>query len=126
MSLVAWFPLNGNLDNKGLSNYTLTNSNATVNDNGKIGKCYSFNGTSSYLSSNFSYQNFGNNVSIAFWVKVSAFTTDNQLLWGTYQNGPFIDIQNQSIRYYCWAKNTDGTLGNPNSGTYDFSTYINK
>ena len=42
MSLQVWLPLNGNLENKGLSNIAITNNGATIDDNGKIGKCYSF------------------------------------------------------------------------------------
>lgn len=50
MSLRVWLPLNGNLENKGLDgNIIVTNNNATVNNNGKIGKCYYFNGSAQYL-----------------------------------------------------------------------------
>lgn len=42
MSLQVWLPLNGNINNQGLSNVTVTNNGATVNDSGKIGKCYAF------------------------------------------------------------------------------------
>ena len=52
MALQVWLPLNGNLDNQGLSNITVTNSEATVDNNGKIGKCYNFNGTSSETTIN--------------------------------------------------------------------------
>lgn len=45
MSLRVWLPLNGDLDNQGLDDITVTNSRATVDDNGKIGKCYNFDGT---------------------------------------------------------------------------------
>ena len=45
MSLVVWLPLNGNLENQGLSNVTVTNNGATVDNNGKIGKCYKFDET---------------------------------------------------------------------------------
>ena len=45
MALRVWLPLNGNLENKGLSNTKFNNYGATVEDNGKIGKCYSFDGT---------------------------------------------------------------------------------
>ena len=38
-------PLNGTLDNIGISDVTVTNNGATVDNNGKIGKCYSFDGT---------------------------------------------------------------------------------
>lgn len=50
MALQIWLPLNGDLHNQGLNqNITVTNNAATVNNNGKIGKCYSFNGTSSTI-----------------------------------------------------------------------------
>lgn len=48
MSLQVWLPLNGDLRNQGLSNITVTNNGATVDNNGKIGKCYSFDGNSLY------------------------------------------------------------------------------
>lgn len=41
MSLQVHLPLNGTLENKGLKDCTITNNGATVDDNGKIGKCYS-------------------------------------------------------------------------------------
>jgi hypothetical protein len=47
MSLVVWLPLNGDLRNQGLSGVTPTNNGATVNSSGKLGKCYTFNGSNS-------------------------------------------------------------------------------
>jgi hypothetical protein len=41
MALRVWLPLNGNLENKGLSNIKLTSGTAVYLDNGKIGKCIS-------------------------------------------------------------------------------------
>lgn len=46
MALQVWLPLNGNLNNQGLTNVTVTNGGTTVDNNGKIGKCYAFNGSS--------------------------------------------------------------------------------
>lgn len=46
MALRVWLPLNGTLENKGISNVTVTNNNVTIDNNGKIGKCYYFNGSS--------------------------------------------------------------------------------
>lgn len=40
MALKVWFPLNGDLTNNGVLNNTITNANATVDNTGKIGKCY--------------------------------------------------------------------------------------
>ena len=49
MALRLWLPLIGDLDNKGISNVTVTNYGATVSNFGKIGKCYSFDGTDDYF-----------------------------------------------------------------------------
>ena len=66
MSLKVWLPLNGDLENKGISNFPVTNNGATVNTSGKIGSCYSFNGSSNYLASTY---NFYNSVySVSAWI----------------------------------------------------------
>ena len=45
MSLVVWLPLNGNLDNQGILNYQINNTkNASIDDSGKIGKCFYIDG----------------------------------------------------------------------------------
>lgn len=50
MGLICWLPLTGTVENKGVSNITVTNNGATVDTNGKIGSCYSFNGNNYYIS----------------------------------------------------------------------------
>ena len=50
MALRVWLPLTGTLENKGISNVTVTNNGATINVNGKIGSCYAFNGNNYYIS----------------------------------------------------------------------------
>ena len=50
MSLRVWLPLQGDLHNQGLANVTVTNYGATINNNGKIGQCYSFDGTNDYIT----------------------------------------------------------------------------
>ena len=69
MSLQVWLPLNGNLNNQGLANVTITNNGATVNDNGKIGKCYYFNGSSYIKISLPSSITSLKNTTICMWVK---------------------------------------------------------
>ena len=46
MSLRVWLPLNGNLNNQGLSDYNISMFRGTeiYNNNGKIGKCFHSNG----------------------------------------------------------------------------------
>ena len=59
MSLRIWLPLNGNFKNLGLTNISIINKGATVNNtDGKTSKkCYYFNGTNARA--------YANNVSIS-------------------------------------------------------------
>ncbi len=66
MSLQVWLPLNGSLKNQGLNDITVTNNNATVNNNGKIGQCYAFNGSSNYIRINYNFYNI--QYSVSAWV----------------------------------------------------------
>lgn len=72
MSLRIWLPLTGNLNNNGLEDTTVSSTNTTIDSNGKIGSCYSFNGSSSYLLGT---QNFlSNNTedwTFCCWMKVN-------------------------------------------------------
>ena len=52
MSLKVWLPLDGDLRNLGCSGVEVANNGATVDNSGKIGKCYYFDGTSNYLLGN--------------------------------------------------------------------------
>lgn len=63
MGLKIWLPLNGNLNNQGLENISITNNGAVSNDNGKIGKCYYFNSATMVLPS------YSTTRSICFWLK---------------------------------------------------------
>lgn len=67
MGLKVWLPLDGNIENKGSSNATVTNYGATVSTAGKTGSCYSFDGTDDYMQ--FSDLDIGSEskLSIAFW-----------------------------------------------------------
>lgn len=73
MSLQVWLPLNGNLNNQGLSNAEIIATGATVNTSGKIGSCYSFDGSDDLISINCPdlYKTFSGGsqqFSIAFWI----------------------------------------------------------
>lgn len=67
MGLQVWLPLNGNLNNQGLSSVTATNNGATVDNNGKIGKCYSFDGTDDFLSLTNINCNAWAQCTVSFW-----------------------------------------------------------
>ena len=71
MALQVWLPLNGNLNNQGLANVTVTNNGATVNDGGKIGKCYAFgdgNASDKGININNNLTSLGSKRSICAWV----------------------------------------------------------
>ena len=67
MSLQVWLPLNGNLNNYGLNNLTITNNTATVDNSGKIGQCYNFNG-SQCINTNFTQQFGTGDFSLCAWI----------------------------------------------------------
>ena len=71
MSLQVWLPLNGNLNNQGLSEVTVTNSGATVDSNGKIGSCYLVNSDKRISFSSYPWMTMKPqyNFSCFFWVK---------------------------------------------------------
>ena len=73
MSLQVWLPLNGNLDNQGLSEVTVTNSGATVDSNGKIGSCYSFD-TGKYITVTKPVA-LTKEISYSCWVNISSWNS---------------------------------------------------
>lgn len=69
MSLQVWLPLNGNLNNQGLSNIII-NSNAITYTDGKLGKAATF--SSSYIGiTNTPLTGSINELSFSFWMKTS-------------------------------------------------------
>lgn len=81
MALQVWLPLNGDLNNKGLSGIAVTNGGATVDNNGKLGKCYSFGTSTSYLSiPPEAMTSFTTEASICFWINILSWNTT----WATY------------------------------------------
>lgn len=76
VSLQVWMPLNGNLDNQGLSDIMVFNSGATVNNSGKIGKCYYFDGTDDRIyANNISIDN--KEMSACVWVNFTTLAPNN-------------------------------------------------
>lgn len=71
MSLQVWLPLNGNLNNQGLSNVTVANNGATVDSSGKIGSCYLVNSDKKISFSSYSWMTMKPqyNFSCFLWVK---------------------------------------------------------
>ena len=70
MALRVWLPLNGNLENKGLSKI-IPSGTPTFLDNGKIGKCIS-------LTPKISFTDMPrmDNFTVLFWLKVDSCSVD--------------------------------------------------
>lgn len=75
MALQVWLPLDGDLKNNGLLDVIVTNHGATVENNGKIGKCYSFDGVDDYITTTYSTAIGMADFSIAMWVKIPTLTS---------------------------------------------------
>lgn len=99
MSLQVWLPLNGNLNNQGLNNISVTNNGAIVDNSGKIGKCYSFDGINDYIQIPTMVLDLSR-VSICGWIKWGAFNSWSRMF----------DFQNS-------ASGSTGAIGIANNGT---------
>ena len=73
MSLLHWWPLNGNLNDCGINNISLTNNGATINSAGKIGTCYSFSNNNMIIST--SDITAATKLSLCLWLKLSTSHT---------------------------------------------------
>lgn len=74
MSLLAWYPLTGNLNDYSGNNITATNVSAVINDNGKLGKCYSSAGAG-YIDIPATTVHKCKDLSISIWVKINSWNT---------------------------------------------------
>lgn len=72
MSLKVWLPLDGDLRNLGCSNIEVTNNGATIDNNGKIGKCYSFT-SGKYLQSAIPTNLKTKAISYTCWIYVTSW-----------------------------------------------------
>lgn len=113
MSLQVWLPLNGNTNNQGVASVTVTNNGATSNDNGKIGKCYYFNGSSWIKISLPTGMTSIKNTTVAMWVK------GDTAFGGISHDGD--TISGACIIFYdkYWQVVGDGTYLASGKGKYD-------
>ena len=100
MSLIHWWPLNGDTKDYGINSNNLVNNGATINNAGKIGKCYSFNGNSSKLYTNITLTN---TMSFCCWVNLAnnneSFIIDARNSSGNGYQPIYIGV-NYGIQFY--------------------------
>ena len=97
MSLIHWWPLNGNTTDLGLNPTSLTNNGATINSAGKIGNCYYFDGNTSYLQTTIEaglFDGTGHPFSFTFWMKFTDELVDRKIIFGDYSlANPYFNIE---------------------------------
>lgn len=136
MSLISWYPLNGDLKDKGLYGYDLINSNEDViisNENGKIGHCYED------LTTSYAYLEASNPIlftgahSMFCWVCPEILTSESSLD-GVLGNHIFTDSNPSNtgitLRYvsattYKVSLNTVNTSNQRTYATYYGDTELN-
>ena len=91
MSLQVWLPLNGNLNNQGLS--AVTSTGGTVNNTGILGKCYACSSSSYITIQNPVTDKY--DFSFSFWMKVPT-TLASVGAWNTMFLFRALNINNNS------------------------------
>lgn len=92
MALKIWLPLNGNLNNQGISDYKFSVvSGPTVNADGKIGSCYIFNGRSDAIYT--TEVNLPLASSVALWFNASAISSTTSYLFSLNSDNGETDQQ---------------------------------
>lgn len=118
MSLIHWWPLNGNTNDYGVNSLALINNGATINSNGKIGSCYYFDGNTSYLQATIEaglFDGTGHPFSFTFWIKFTDELADRKIIFGDYSlANPYFNIEMSygSSSYsgrirFCWSNGCD-------------------
>ena len=125
MALLVHLPLTGDLHNQGLANIEVTNNGATVDNNGKIGKCYSFDGTSKYISLTNPFTN-ASEISCSIWVKPLTNTSTNEQImnigtssgWSNIRFGILQQSNNQFVFHVSDGTNTINYNCNKHNKSY--------
>lgn len=132
MSLRVWLPLNGTLDNQGLDKVTVTNNGATVDNNGKIGKCYSFGTGNSYITVDSTPLKNFIEFSFACWVKIITWNTSYATIFAiknstavSWNNLIFSLLRNGSNSTLCFniANGSSYTSTSCQTGTLSTNTW---
>ena len=119
--LKVWLPLNGDLRNQGTADVTVTNNGATVDNSGKMGKCYSFGTSGGRLElSTDAIKTCTGDVSFALWVKILTWNTNYATIFDvqdgsiSWNNEIFAFQRNGSSSGCCFTVSN----GNTGSGNY--------
>ena len=121
MSLQVWLPLNDNLNNQGVGELTTASvqSGVAIDNNGKIGKCYTNSGSNTCVSTPIVFNS--NQFSLCAWVKVNSRRNNWCRALGLVGSGTYIGLgcehTNGSSYGFHFYKTIDG------NNTSIFDTY---
>lgn len=110
--LKTWITGTKDFTDQGLSPSEWINDNVTIVDGGKLGKCMSFNGSTSRLSTT-GYE-LGNKWSFSCWVKDDSSVTAWQMVLGLNTNGSDANLQ-----MGLWLKSNESRLEFSYNGVYN-------
>ena len=117
MSLRVWLPLTGDLHNQGLDPVEVINNGATIDNSGKIGQCYYFNG-SSYI--NVVGLDINNSWSYGCWFKEAASSRSWEGMIILNNNGGDADMQFGFYTYPTGSRCQTTANGQYNGGAHTF------
>ena len=130
MGLKIWLPLNGNVNNQGSDDITPVVTGAVVNNSGKIGKCYKFDGSDDYINLGDISKYFdGSAFSICFWIRSLENGTRGVIFsgYGLSSTSNFFSLEinnssttNNSLRFD-WKANPDVLSG---AGTIPYDEWV--
>lgn len=131
MSLQVWLPLNGDLHNQGIANVNVTNNSAVIDDNGKIGKCYSFGTGSSYLTIDSNVLKNYTEFSFACWVNIISWNSAYATIFAvknstgvSWNNLIFSLLRNSSTSTLCFSISNGTNYTSTNCSTGTLSTGV--
>lgn len=113
MALQIWLPLNKDLSNQGLADLVSAKvqSGVALDDNGKIGKCYTNSGTTVNVATPINF--FSPSFSLAGWVKINTKRNNWCRAFGMTGDGTYIGLgcehTNGTSLGFHYYKTIDGT-----------------
>lgn len=117
IGLQVWLPLNSSLNNQGLldSNIITNNTGATLVDNGKIGRCYQFDGTDDRLYINYGKDILCGELTITMWIKPLSSLNDKMIFGGNTSNQRlYVGVKNNTYNIAYgdkpWGRTTSVTV----------------
>lgn len=114
MSLIAWYPLNKDTKDYSGNNYDLTNNGTTLDGNGKIGSCYSFNAAASnyMICDEVNFSNMQNEFTVTAWIKSTQDNNSNGTFLSLGESAITIDYDKNSniLRAFIYAKETNAPI----------------